>query len=53
MASAKVYEKTVTTGTSYTRIDVELNNPVPSEFYIVELVNSAGQRIGTRKIIVQ
>ena len=50
---AKVFEKTVVTGINYTRIDVQLNNPVPSEFYIVELVNGSGQRIGTKKIIVQ
>ena len=50
---AKVFEKTVATGINYTRIDVELNKPVASEMYIVELVNSSGQRIGTKKIIVQ
>ena len=50
---SKVYERSVVTGLAYTRIDVVLPPAIADGSYLVELVNSAGKRVGVKKIIVR
>jgi HYR domain len=50
---SKVYERAVVTGLAYTRIDVVLPPAIADGSYLVELVNSAGKRVGVKKIIVR
>jgi hypothetical protein len=50
---AKVYERTAVTTTAYTRIDVELPAAIADGTYVVELLNSSGNRVGVKKIIVR
>jgi hypothetical protein len=47
----RVYQKAVATTLAYTRIDVDLNINAPG-VYLVELHNSAGKLLGSKKIIV-
>jgi hypothetical protein len=48
---ARVYQKAVATTLAYSRIDVDLNINAPG-VYLVELHNSAGKLLGSKKIIV-
>jgi hypothetical protein len=48
---ARVYQKSVTTTVAYSRIDVDLGIEAPG-VYVVELRNSAGKLLGSKKIIV-
>lgn len=50
---AKVYERAVVTNLAYTRLDVILGPAAADGTYLVELVNSAGKRVGAKKIIVR
>jgi hypothetical protein len=45
----KVYSKPVTTGLNYTDIDVNVTN-LPAGDYIVNVINSAGKIVGSKKI---
>lgn len=48
---ARVYQKAVTTTLAYSRIDVDLGIEAPG-VYVVELRNSTGKLLGSKKIIV-
>ncbi len=48
---ARVYQKAVTTTLAYSRIDVDLGIEAPG-VYVVELRNSTGKLLGSKKMIV-
>jgi hypothetical protein len=48
---ARVYQKAVTTTLAYSRIDVDLGIEAPG-IYVVELRNSTGKLLGSKKMIV-
>lgn len=50
---SKIYERAVVTNIAYTRIDVDLGPAIADGVYVVQLVNSAGKRLGTKKIVVR
>ncbi len=47
----KVYQKSVTTGLAYSKIDVDLRLNAPG-VYVVQLRNSAGKLLATKNMIV-
>ncbi len=49
---AKVYSRGLVTAISYTKIDVDISR-LPAGIYMVEVMNTAGKRIGVKKIIKQ
>ena len=48
----KIYERKFTTTTPYSTINVNLSNSISDGTYIVQVINTAGQKMGERKIIV-
>ncbi|MCX8020859.1 MAG: HYR domain-containing protein [Chitinophagaceae bacterium] len=50
---ALVFERTSVTTTPYSRLDVDLGKAIPDGTYVVELYNSQGNRMGSRKILVK
>jgi hypothetical protein len=50
---ARVYQNGFVTTTVYTKPEVNLGPTMAGGTYIVELVNSSGKRVGTKKIIVR
>lgn len=50
---ARVYEQKFTTSIAYSPIQVQLPVTLQDGAYIVEVVNSAGKKIGSKRILVQ
>ncbi|MEO6613474.1 MAG: HYR domain-containing protein [Chitinophagaceae bacterium] len=50
---AKVYQRQLVTTTAYTRLDIDLGPTLSSGVYIVEVVNSAGKRMGAKRVVVR
>jgi hypothetical protein len=50
---ALVYRRQMVTTTAYTRLDIDLGPTLSSGVYIVEVVNSAGQRMGAKRVVVR
>jgi hypothetical protein len=50
---AMVYEKAQLTGTAYTALDVDLGPTISSGVYVVVANNSAGKKIGAKRIVVR
>jgi len=49
----KVFQKSFTTSTAYSLIEVDLGSTHGNGIFIVELINAAGKRVGVKRIIVQ
>jgi hypothetical protein len=50
---SRVYRQNLTTTAPYTGIEINLGGAIPSGVYIVELVNSGGTKLGSKRIVVQ
>ncbi len=53
MNGARIYQKIFNTSFSYSRIDIDLNITTGSGVYLVQVINSKNELIGTRRIIVR
>ena len=49
----KIYQKDFNTTTTYTRIDVNLGTNFSEGVYTVEVVNGAGVKVGSRRVLVR
>ncbi len=49
----KIYQKDFNTTTTYTRIDVNLGTNFSEGVYTVEVVNGAGMKVGSRRVLVR
>ncbi|HEV7780185.1 MAG TPA: HYR domain-containing protein [Chitinophagaceae bacterium] len=50
---ARIYEKAFTTSLAYSPISIQLPTTLQDGGYIVEVINAAGKRIGSKRILVQ
>ncbi len=53
VAGQRVMQKSFTTTTAYTKIDIDLGNNFSEGIYIVEVINAAGRRVGAKQVIVR
>jgi len=50
---SRILQKTASTSTAYTGVEVDLNNSVASGVYLVQVVNGSGKIIGAQRIVVR
>ncbi|MBK7560368.1 MAG: T9SS type A sorting domain-containing protein [Chitinophagaceae bacterium] len=50
---AQVFQRQMVTTTAYTKLDVELGPTTNSGVYLVEVLNSTGKVMGSKRVIVR